>query len=565
MNSLLNKNLSLMDFTSVKRKKCFADIQISEELDYQLFNEIELRKEGKSPLLVIMGVENINALRTIGEELRRYTAIVAEPDLSRLKHLISNKDLQDLIEARNIVFVAGEDVDRLGNQIEMYFSIAMIDHVKTIKPIESRQKEFRQAFQNLNEFQQSAEANRSTVEKFLTDWYRFFANNLFDYLNTPALSRWENVLEGDTLTIVGPGPSIDQEIESLRSLSDGWIIALDTVLPLFNQIGISPDIVVSVDAGEANLPFLEDFPSESTLVCPAYMDPRVIEKAETCFLFDTRFPPNQWVNQNWESPGFLPLSGSVSTAALGLARMLNPSECYLLGLDLSAPGLLTHSRQLPDYQNALDQLNRFKTIPGILYQQLSERNIQTLETPMGSVLTTGQYINWKESFEVMIESCDFPFYRLGRKILPVDGARTTRRIHDFHPRQHGELPIVYDDRLIDHNRWMNRTESLLTRIQELQIELETINSKIRREHPIGNDWLTFAGKLGQDKEFLDYFHWEIDRVTQELQQIEQVEQLEEVAGKQYRRWKILLEETKEGVEQSQVAGTSSTEGVRNRP
>jgi len=547
LNTQLKQNLSRIQTTSENWKQQLSSIAPSEEPDYQIFNEIQLHKEGRSPLIVIMGVENIGALRTIRGDLRRFTAIVAEPDLSRLKHLLEQKDLTNLLEERNIVFVAGDDVKRLGDELELYFTIAMIDSIKTIKPLKSRTEEFRQAFQSLDVFRRSAEANRSTVEKFLTEWYVYFAQNLGDYLQSPSLSHWENALEGETVTIVGPGPSIDQEQEKLNRLADGWIIALDTAVPLLNELEIVPEIIVSVDVGDENLPFLADFPPSSYLVCPGYMNPQVTAKAEETFLFEARFPPIQWVNRHIDSPGYLPLSGSVSTAALGLVRMLNPSQCYLLGLDLTTPGFLSHSRQLPDYERLLSRLNRFNTIPTVLYNQIEQRTLHTVETPTGPVLTTAQYLHWKESFEAMIESCNFPFFRLGKSVLPLEGTRMTRRIHNFQPQEQDALPVVRESRLQKPNQWKRAVEDLLGRIGEVSVELKTIASKARRGHPIENDWLQFAGRLGDHEEFLEYFQWEIDRLTQELQQIEDPESLENTARRQFQRWTTLLEETEKGL------------------
>ena len=546
MTAQLKQNLDLIETTSENWKQRIFSISTSEEPDYQIFNEIELHKQGRSPLIVIMGVENIGALRTIQSDLRRFTAIVAEPDLTRLKHLLVHRDLTNLLEERNIVFVAGDNVKRLGDQLEMYFTIAMIDSIKTIKPLESRADEFQEAFENLDIFRRSADANRSTVEKFLTDWHVYFAQNLEDYLNSPSLSHWNNALEGETVTIVGPGPSIDQEEQQLKTLADGWIIALDTALPLLNKLDIVPEIVVSVDVGQANRPFVAEFPNSSYLVCPAYMDPHVRKKAKEAFLFEARFPPIQWINRYIESPGYLPLSGSVSTAALGLVRMLNPAQCYLLGLDLTTPGFLTHSRQLPDYERILSKLNRFKTIPSILYQQIQERIVQTVETPTGPVLTTEQYLHWKEFLESMIERCEFPFFRLGKAILPMEGTKMTRRIHNFQPQSNDSLPVIRENRLHKPKQWKRRARELFDRIQQVRIELKTIASKARRGHPIENEWLQFAGSLGEHEEFLEYFQWEIDRLTQELQQIQSTDSLQATAHKQFQRWITLLEETEKG-------------------
>lgn len=548
MSSLLEQNLRVIETTSPGLKEALHDLPSATEPNFQLFNEIELHKKGSSPLVAVMGVENIDALRTLRADLRRYTAVVAEPDLAKLKYLLSNRDLTDLLEDTNVVFVWGEAVDDLGTEVEQFYSVAMIDDIKRIPPVPERHDEFARAEEGLETFREFARINTDTIEEFLTEWHQYFPRNISTYLNGTPLDELDGALEGQSLTIVGPGPSLDEFTDELETLSEGWLISLDTALPILMELGIEPDIVVSVDVGDSNLRFLDDYPEKATLFSPSYMNPRALEQAERTILFDSLFPPSQWLQPQVESPGILMLSGSVATAAFDLALGLSPSECYLAGMDLAVPDLMRYSKRSAQYQDCLHHLNRFTSIPDQLLIQLQDRQLTRADSPRGPLLTTDQYMNWKDSLDVFVEEASFPFFQLGDRVIPLEGARLTKRINRFNEQSTDRLPESRTSHVVDPDGLKRRVKNLLNAVEQFKTELEMMESKRRRDKSILTDWLNLVGQFSEHDEFLNYFQWEIDRVTQELQDTPggDNQELSEKVDRQFERWQNLLTATEDG-------------------
>jgi hypothetical protein len=549
MDSLLQRNLKAIDTTVTNLSAQLNDVSRVVEPDYRVINEIELHKQGSSSLFAVLGVEQIDALKTFQGELRRNTAVVVEPDLRRLKHLLSNRDLTDLVSDKNVVFVAGESVASLSAELERYFSFALIDDIKTLNPVPDRSGEFSDAREELKQFRKHAQINLDTVDEFLTDWYCYFPRNLSHFLNGPDLNQFEGHFGDETLTIVGPGPSIDDFTEELNELTEGRIIALDTALPVLNELEITPDIVVSIDVGESTMDFLEPFPDEAVLIAPSYMNPRALEAADRVILFDSLFPPNQWLNPGVRPTGMLAISGTVASAALDLALTLRPSECYMLGMDLTAPGMRTYSKYSTKYTDMLRSLNRFTSLPNQCYESLKDRNLLTARGTRGSVLTTEQYLNWREIIEDFVGEARFPFFQIGDQVLPIEGVRQTKRVSRLNPRSSAPLPINAQSRVTDPDELSRRAGELLERIQELVAEVETLRSRKKRGDSIVSDWLSLVGEFGQSEEFLRYFQWEIDRVTSELKNVDpdDTDRLRDVVNQQFERWDRLLTETRGGI------------------
>ncbi len=511
--------------------------------DYQRFNEIQLKRRGGSALFVICGVENYRALRTFRGDLRRYTAVVAEPDLSRLRHLLENEDLTGLVDKNNILFICGEAARKLGDEVEAYFSVAAVDDIFTVSPMKNRKNEFQKSLANLKKFKKTARTNQATMEKFLTDWYQYFAQNLDDYIFAEPLHKLEDSLRDGQCTIVGPGADLDDHDQLLAEAAGGWLVALDTTLPLLVKKNITPDFVISVDTGPENMKFFENFPSETTLVTPPYMHPDIINKADEVLFFEPNFPPAGWLKPEVPSPGFLALSGSVATTALDFVRHLNPASCLLLGVDLCFKNHLPYSRQSPQYLKLTAGLDRFSSLPGKIMDILVRYELNT-ETANGEeILTTARFLSWREGLEFLIDNCSFSVYRPRDRIIPLEGTLPVEEM----AREFNKKPLQTNKKSlpeIDKEGLRDKLAELVAGLSTCASELQVISKMKKHDRQIAARWLEFVRSMGQKEQLVRYFQWEVDRLTREMQNIDRQEQSETFI-RQLERWQKLIPTTLE--------------------
>ncbi len=509
--------------------------------NYQQFNEIQLKQHGGAALFVVCGVENFKVLRTFRGDLRRYTAVIAEPDLPRLRHLLENQDLTGLVKQNNILFICGEAVRKLGDEVEAYFSVAAVDDIFTVTPLDNRKKQFVDPLDNLEKFKKTARTNQATMEKFLTDWYLYFASNLVDYAFAPPLDKLKNSLENQQCTIVGPGADLDDNDELLAKAAKGWIIALDTTLPLLVKKNITPDYVISVDTGPENMKYFENLPRETTLVTPPYMQPDIIEKAGNILFFEPNFPPAGWLHPEVPSPGFIALSGSVATSALDFVRHLNPEACLILGVDLCFKNHLPFSRQSPQYLKLTENLSRFSSLPEKIMNIIGRYELHTEHAGGEKILTTARFLSWREGLEFLIENCPFDLYRPRDKILPLEGTLPADKMN----KNFEKKPLALEEQSlpeINKEGLQEKLEEFLSELTTCASELRVIEKMDKHGRQIDARWLELARSISQKEQMVRYFQWEVDRLTREMQNITRENQ-SEIFSRQFERWQKLIPAT----------------------
>jgi len=90
-------------------------------------------------------------------------------------------------------------------------------------------------------------------KKFKTLPYRNTIRNIEHLLTSNSLKILEDKYEGCTALIVGGGPSLEEDIETIRKFRDSLlIIAAGSSIQSLMHFNIIPDLLVSMDPGEAN-------------------------------------------------------------------------------------------------------------------------------------------------------------------------------------------------------------------------------------------------------------------------------------------------------------------------
>ena len=149
-----------------------------------------------------------------------------------------------------------------------------------------------------------------------------------------------NLFEGKPLILVGAGPSLDESMDFLKSVTGKAVIAVvnSAYRAVVNQ-GIRPDLTVAVDPKEGTLRGYRDTDtSKAILVCTYLVYPEVPP------LFGNRVFPLSSYNFLMtllrkllnlpEEPGIVG-DGTVSSTIVNLAAFMGCKEIYLVGQDMA--------------------------------------------------------------------------------------------------------------------------------------------------------------------------------------------------------------------------------------
>jgi hypothetical protein len=271
---------------------------------------------------------------------------IYEPNLEVLLTAIEATDLRVILDKKQIaMFAVGDDdpiiMDMLVgmyNSLKSEFAYVVLPPYRKIMPaLENRMMKL------ITMVARNFRANISTVSHFKSEWIENIIVNTDRNLRTPSYTALKGVCQGIPAVIVGSGPSLGIEVETLRKVKDhAFIIAAGTSIMGLLHHGIEPHLVISMDPGEYNrrafakldishIPFLYI----STIKHTAILDDGSSLLMHGFFNIDVI---SQYLMELTEDDGVLASSATVSGTAIQMASYLGCSEVVLIGQDFSYPG-----------------------------------------------------------------------------------------------------------------------------------------------------------------------------------------------------------------------------------
>lgn len=185
-------------------------------------------------------------------------------------------------------------------------------------------------------------------------WIKNTIQNVFLRKPLYSLKALQNRHQKQTALIIGPGPSLQQDIHLVQEYGKyAILIACDTALPALLTNNVTPDYVVSLDAGYFNSLDFRKLPGKQvSLIAAVICSPLILRKfLGKIFLFscgdqldpqDSEDGISQLLQQLQISLPKLPTGGSVGHTALAFADFVGCDTVVLLGFDMSYPFLETH-------------------------------------------------------------------------------------------------------------------------------------------------------------------------------------------------------------------------------
>jgi hypothetical protein len=276
---------------------------------------------------------------------------------------------------------------------------------------------------------QEAEINQNTQSKFSKVFFHNIMENIPAIINSPGVSELKSKMIGTPAAVISAGPSLDKNIELLKSGAEKLIIiAVSTTLKPLLQAGITPDFVVAIDPNDITVkgfdlknipgkPWLLFDPTVPWVIPEAFKGRRLALDSEVYF--------SKWIAQKNGSKGNLGKSLSVGHTGLLLAKHLGCSPVVLLGQDLAFFKNRMHCSSAYYQNDLLEMVRRDITLNHLekeKYKNYTSSLKETLDIFGQKIKTTVALESYKHLFENEIAS--FPdVINATEGGLPIYGAK----------------------------------------------------------------------------------------------------------------------------------------------
>jgi len=193
----------------------------------------------------------------------------------------------------------------------------------------------------------SVRINENTILFFSRMWPQNVFANLVDTVKSSGVASLFGEFEGCPGIIISAGPSLNKNKHLLKEAKGrAVLICVGTALRALLKDGIVPDLVVTIDGGEANYRHFADFdPGDVPLVFVPTAHYRILEEYPgRKFVIGGGNELIDWICQFTEPKGLLNWGGSVAHAAFDLALRMGCEPVVLVGQDLAFTGGETHAR-----------------------------------------------------------------------------------------------------------------------------------------------------------------------------------------------------------------------------
>lgn len=293
--------------------------------------------------------------------------LVIEPDLARFKTFLTGFDFTPAFKENRLVLAVGEPPEQVAaRRLEAYYGLLTGSKIQIIEDstaLQSFPEYFQIVKKNLAEVMDTAARNLATLQRFAGIWQHNILANLKAILENPGWDTLFGKFKGKPVIICGAGPSLDKNVKSLsQAKGKALIICVDTALRTLLTNHIQPDLVVAIDAGEANYCHFEGLDTSGiALAADAVTYPAILADFKgTVFIGGYGNPLMQWLEQFIGSKGQTTVGGSVATTAFDLARKLGGAPIIFVGLDLAFSGGRFHTVQakFEDNETFLAQTER---------------------------------------------------------------------------------------------------------------------------------------------------------------------------------------------------------------
>ncbi|MFD2116987.1 6-hydroxymethylpterin diphosphokinase MptE-like protein [Paenibacillus yanchengensis] len=281
---------------------------------------------------------------------RGHQIYIYEPELSIFVESLKVISLQSVIEHSNFRYLAVGEDPMEQEQLFFLFHIYASES-KHIVAIPFYMKKNIAQYEQFTEKLRIGLSNHLSSEQYAKSLGKFTLyntlRNFTSIINTPSLAGMRDRLKGKQAVIIGAGPSLENEIDLLKSIQDQvFLIAAGSSIQSLLSHGIEPHLIVSMDAGKFNYNI---FKQNDLNHIPLLIIPQIhyeILKERTENVIHSFFSHDPFIKYcfdlNDDDPLFVG-THSVTGTAIQAAIYMGCDKIILVGQDLSFPNKLLYA------------------------------------------------------------------------------------------------------------------------------------------------------------------------------------------------------------------------------
>jgi len=385
----------------------------------------------KFDLLIILGCGLGYSFLKLKEDAGKFRRIIIIDILYGIENEIAKNQVTSFfVERKNIRFFSGMEINDIEKELTQIIDFEEIKGMQVIEHLQSGRifpAYYDEVRSSIKAIIDRKAGDKATIKVFGNLFLRNALNNLNSINNCLPVSAFEGKFRGRKAVIVSSAPSLEDNIELLKSHSDDlYIIAVDSALPVLRCFGIKPDIVISIDPqGRIGEHFLGHEFMDILHIFSIVSPPVLVEKYRGYISLNSH-PVSQIIDDMYPgATGSIDSStGSVAGDAFMFAIMAGFEYIVMTGFDFSFSQNIIYARETA-YQKRYSQYfnNRFKTAETF--------NGAYIFKSSGSLLVDGKYtrrsfIGYRNSLNSLIRDKNFNnIFMINRRGLPLSNVQVT--------------------------------------------------------------------------------------------------------------------------------------------
>ena len=267
--------------------------------------------------------------------IKKGKIIVYEPNVELVKYVFSIAQI-DAFSKRNVVLCTEK------NKLNEYIlKFANEDTSLSISFLNSYKKDIEDIKDVLYQAQRAQGEIIGNKNTFLINAPNAFSQTLYNLrtvFKNPNISQLENVYQGKTAIILCAGPSLKENIQTIKQNQDKFVIfALNPTLKILKKEGIKPDFIVAIESKNIISQFENVDTKDSYLITEAFANYKILklEKKNFFSYISSANFFNYWVLDALKLNTNLKSFGTVSYTALSSAFLMGFERIIMIGQDLA--------------------------------------------------------------------------------------------------------------------------------------------------------------------------------------------------------------------------------------
>ena len=292
--------------------------------------------EEENSIRVIFGLGLGYVVEEISNKIKKSKIIVYEPALDIIHYVLSIAKIDSLY--KNNVFLCNDKETLAEYVLENTDNKSKMKLIYTKSYKEIFPNEFNEILQTIQTSQGQHSANVNTVIKKAPQALNNTYANLKKVLNLPYIMQYKDIYKGKTALIISAGPSLKDNIETIKNNKDKFVIfCVNVAMEYVINSGIEPDFIIDIEAAGADYQYKDIDISNSYLILEPfshYLKYDIQAKKVITYISKNNFL-NGWLRSGLEIDDNLETMGTVSYTALDCAYIMGFDKIILIGQDLA--------------------------------------------------------------------------------------------------------------------------------------------------------------------------------------------------------------------------------------